>query len=408
MPVFVCWDPDLVPSSVAEAAEYPAGKETLQFKPITHEDRIEYFAHASNMQLGRVKKLYLQWARCKGPMSSQCQELNRLFSQCVDANRIQIPEPLTRLPDNTKNPPFILDILHDAASDHIKRRDTKISALDLSNAEMLESMLAEDNSMSEFEKAKLALRWCQMNTVPFADVSLYLDPRKLQSQERTWFLSLLPPNSKAPALVMNDLLHSGILDLTELQYFGLQRARIRWRAVFDSRKDRLSTLMNNIDRTFGAFTRKLLVLNFSERLSVAIYLPLKIEHGDDFAVGQRVRLFSFPHSQKGDRGHRRVVPTKSNSRLYYDHNKLELYEGQRRDTFVFLNRSQGDDSKYRSIQGQGERARARQATIDAGVNYDWRTSIALAKFSQDLARHIGRLNREGVSAAVSDSSCSKT
>lgn len=48
-----------MPAIISEAAEYPAGKEQLQFKPITHNDRIDYFAHSSTLQPGRIKKLYL-------------------------------------------------------------------------------------------------------------------------------------------------------------------------------------------------------------------------------------------------------------------------------------------------------------------------------------------------------------
>lgn len=162
--------------------------------------------------------------------------------------------------------------------------------------------------------------------------------------------------------------------------------------------------MKVIDRTFHNFTRKLLVLHIHERLSVAIYIPILIERADECAVDDRVRLFSFPHTQKGDRSYRSVVPTKINSRLYYDQGTLQLYEGQRGNTFVFLTRSPNDDSRYRSIGGQGAQARERESTVKEGINYEWRTSIALNKFSQGLATHIGRLNREGISTAVSTNS----
>lgn len=91
------------------------------FRPITHQDRLEYFARYSSVSLGRVKNLYLDWAKLKGPMSPECQQLNRLFSQCVDGNRIKIPVILEDPPK--KNPDmddFILDVLHRASSSRIQ------------------------------------------------------------------------------------------------------------------------------------------------------------------------------------------------------------------------------------------------------------------------------------------------
>lgn len=373
----------------------------MQFRPITHDDRIDYFAHSSNTQLGRLKKLYLQWAKYEGPLSSQCQELNRLFSQCVDANRVKIPEHLSKLPDDAECRSFILDILHEAGRANIKQIELSVISSGSITAEVLESILSERHSMSQYELAKLTLQWCQATKTPFTDFWLYFDPRVLTSIERAWLVSELPVDAAIPSLIMNDLLHSLIVGPAELQKFGLHHPGLRWRLVFSSNSERLANLMNAADRTFQYFTRKLLVLNFNDRLSVAIYIPCAIEPSDDCAVGDRVRVFSFPHGQQQDRSHRDVAVTKSTSRLYYDANGLQLYERQRGNTLIYLTRPPADDSSYRAIKGQGERLRARELTMDGKPNYEWRTSIALNKFSSRLATHVGRLHREGVSAAVS-------
>ncbi|KAM0388586.1 hypothetical protein ACHAQC_009623 [Fusarium culmorum] len=115
---FVCWDPDLIPSTISTPALYPGGRDLITFRPITDDDRLVYVSKYNNASLGKVKNLYLDWARATGPMSAQCQELNRLFSQCVDGNRIRIPEKLQsppKLPDDA--PPFILDVLHSESRD---------------------------------------------------------------------------------------------------------------------------------------------------------------------------------------------------------------------------------------------------------------------------------------------------
>ena len=46
-------------------------------------------------------------------MSAECQELNHLFSHCVDGGRIRVPTHLESPPKPALSAPgFILDILH--------------------------------------------------------------------------------------------------------------------------------------------------------------------------------------------------------------------------------------------------------------------------------------------------------
>jgi hypothetical protein len=92
--VFVCWDRDLVPDWLSQPAQYSGAKEPVMFKAITDDDRLGYFARYTNASLGRVKNLFLEWARLKGPMSAECQQPNRLFSMCGDGNRVKVPPVL--------------------------------------------------------------------------------------------------------------------------------------------------------------------------------------------------------------------------------------------------------------------------------------------------------------------------
>jgi regulator of nonsense transcripts 1 len=140
-------------------------------------------------------------------------------------------------------------------------------------------------------------------------------------------------------------------------------------------------------------------------LSIAIYFPRPIEKEEDIVVHDTVRLFAFPHSHKDKVGHRRVVPTKKNYRFYYDETVMQLYESHRSNSFVFFTKSANDDSAYRNVRGTGNKARARQKTIEDGINCDWRVSIALGKFSSQLATHIGRTNREPLTDAVGRRPC---
>ncbi|KAK4676361.1 hypothetical protein QC764_0087650 [Podospora pseudoanserina] len=86
-------------------------------------------------------------------------------------------------------------------------------------------------------------------------------------------------------------------------------------------------------------------------------------------------------------------------RLYCDERQFQLFEGQRGNTWIFINRSPSDDSSYRAADNKSDMRRQRQATIDSGTNVDFHASIAPDKFSRGLQRHIGRMNRNAVTAA---------
>jgi RNA dependent RNA polymerase len=401
--VFVCWDADLIPEKLSEPAEYPGAKEATRFSPIKPEDLITYFAGYNNRSLGRVKKLFLGWARALGPHCSQCQELNRLFSQCVDGNRIKIPDVLCDPPQPSPDTePFILDVLHDSAAAHWENVKTNNTHIDVLDRETLVSILSSPNPLSEFELAKMTFTWCRKHHESFNEFWTFFTTANLTSDDQAWFLSELPPTARHAASVKNGLHQSNVLTRQELEAFRLDYHALHWKCVFDSTSDPLRSLMTVVNRTFECFTKKLLVLRTDERLSVAIYFPRPLKPGEDVQVDSSVRLFAFPHTHKNRSGHRRVVPTKQNYRFYYDAMVMQLYENHRSNTFLFFTHSAGDNTSYGDLVGTANRARARQKLIDDGVTCDWRVSIALQKFSSQLATQVGRTNRTPVTAAVSN------
>lgn len=113
-------------------------------------------------------------------------------------------------------------------------------------------------------------------------------------------------------------------------------------------------------------------------------------------VEDAVHLFSFPHSQKDTATHRRSLNTKVDYRLYFDDGGFQLYETKRGNTWVFLGKPGSNDASYKGIECRGDRRRARDTTIEQGYNHDWVISIALNKFSANLAKHVGRVNRNAV------------
>lgn len=401
--VFVCWDPELIPSTVSSPALYPGGRDPILFRPITTDDRLVYFAKYTNASLGQVKNLYLDWARASGPLSAPCQELNRLFSQCVDGNRTKIPEKLRNCPKNTQETtPFILDVLHeDANRQTFDMRASTASDLTGFDVDAIHLLLGRgDVAMSEFDFVKLTHMWCQKNRESFEDLLHFFDFNVLNEEQKAWVLSRLPMSLKAPASVMNALCTSSILQQTELQQFHLEYPGIRWKRVYDSSIDRLATLHESITTNLAMFQRTLLVIRPDERLTVAIYIPRIIEPSMDCLIDDTGRLFAFPHTQGSQRQARLTRPTKMSYQLYCDGNVFQLFEKQRANSWIYLARPGKNDEEYRHIQDQGERRRKRQEVINRGSEAEVCASIALDKFSKQLQTHIGRVNRSPILAAV--------
>ncbi|KAF2843355.1 RdRP-domain-containing protein [Patellaria atrata CBS 101060] len=398
--VFVCWDPDLVPSTVSEPAEYPAAKEHVTFKAVTEEDRIEFFARYSNASLGRVKNLFLDWARLKGPMSAECQQLNRLFSQCVDGNRIRVPPQLEDPPKpGPDQPEFVLDILHESGTQIIKNRiDFSENTYSFDDMQFL---LSKNHvAMSEFELILIALRWCAANDYDFVDLLPYFDFNSLSDEQKAWTLGKVPPTMESSCLVMNAMLQSNLVDSQELSQFKLHYPGLRWKRVFDSSRDRMGSFMSATNQILELFHKKMIILKVDQRLTVALYIPNKIEKRTESVVDSSVRVFALPRSQGSDSAQYRVVPTKKNYRVYCDDTTFQLYNDKRADTWIFLNRAAADRSSYQNIPSRGDQRRQKQQTIDAGINHEFVASIALNKISEPIRRHVGRLNRAGIQAAV--------
>ncbi|KAH1747972.1 hypothetical protein KXV52_004173 [Aspergillus fumigatus] len=399
---FVCWDPDLVPSTVSEAAHYPPGREPLAVEEITVDHRIEYFARYTSISLGRTKKLFLAWAILKGAFSVECQEINRLHSLCVDGNRIKIPDRLMNVPSPSKEveDSFILNVLHrEAEKESLQKLAARGAWNRYDSSEVVETILCQPRLCSEFRLVVLAYDWCRKNGKgQLLELLPYFNISALTAEQRHWLLKELPPTTAYPGLVMNGLLSSDILEPQELAPFHLDYPGMRWKRIF-STADRLANLFEIFGKSFPQFHRKLLVLQIQERLSVAIYIPQPVEMEKEAQVGVGVRVFAFPHTQQQSNVRGRVHFTSAGYRLYYDHTTFQLYDRQRANTFIWAGQPGNDDSSYRRVKGFANRARERQKSVVAGVNHDCVISIALDRFSREVKTQIGQVKRDGVAAA---------
>lgn len=221
-----------------------------------------------------MKNLYLKWARLKGSLSPECQQLNRLFSQCVDGNRIRVPQNLEDPPEpSDTTPPFVLDILHAAAMEiievatksHVGYMDYLIDAMDM--------LLNRDSiAVSEFELIQMTLRWCAKNNAAFSHFTSFFNFGLLSDEQQTWLLATVPLSKDLPGLVRNGLLQSQLLDPAELARFKLDYHGLHWKSVFSSTSDRMGHFLNAACRSLELFHKKLIILQADERLTLAIYI----------------------------------------------------------------------------------------------------------------------------------------
>ncbi|KAL6698126.1 P-loop containing nucleoside triphosphate hydrolase protein [Trichoderma pleuroticola] len=340
-------------------------------------------------------------------MSPECQELNRLFSQCVDGNRIKDdqlrkfekpPEP------GAEAPPFVLDELHEAAKKiimeqkHMTRNHMEnMEGYSFDGVQLL--LCRDDIAISEAELIRMTVRWCRRTNTSFYDLMHMFDLNSLSSEEKAWILAQVPAYIDAPSLVLNALSSSSLVTEAELKHFHLDYPGLHWKRVYSSEEDRLATFLEAASRNLELFHKKLIFFRPDERLTLAMYVPQKITLADDFVVGNKVRLFAFPHSQGRETQSRLSLPTKKEYRLFCDENRLQLFDRTVGNTWVFIGRGGSNDSSYRNAANEQDRRRARQQTLSNGTNVDYRASVALDKFSRNLQTHMGRLQRQGILAA---------
>ncbi|RDI82319.1 Methylisocitrate lyase [Venturia inaequalis] len=398
---FVSWDSDIIPRSLSQAAEYPGGKEPISFGQITDDDRLKYFAGYTSVSLGQVKNLFLDWARLKGPMSAECQQLNRLFSQCVDGNRIRVPDSLKDPPKPSENSlPFILDVLHAASREVIEQRCKELKSLDGQASDAVHALLCRDRlAFSEFEMMRMTMEWCNKNEEEFTDYLQMFDLNALTDEEKTWTLARLPPSKELPSLLMNGLLQSSLVTPQELSRFKLDYQGLRWKRVFDGSVDRMGMFFDQMATVLESFHKKKIFIPVNDRLTLAIYIPTKLEPHKECQVDAAVRIFAFPHSQGSESVNYKVAPTKINYRLYFDGHSFQLYNNKRADTWIYLNRGPMNDTSFRNAQTTGEYRRGRQTTLDDGGNFECRASVALNKISSSIQKHVGRVRTAGIQNA---------
>ncbi|KAL3462793.1 hypothetical protein BJX64DRAFT_136699 [Aspergillus heterothallicus] len=338
-----------------------------------------------------------------GALSRECQELNRLYSLSVDGNRIKIDDRFTNLPplDENVRDSFVLNMLHREAekeSQHINTIRGTFERLD--SRETIETLLSQPRSCSEFLIIQMTYEWCRRTReAALREFLPYFNLAALGIEQKYWLLQQLPVELDLPALVMNGLMDSEILQPHELQPFRLDLPGMRWKRIF-SPENRLANLFEVLEKTFVHFHRKLLILRISERFSIAVYISRLIEVDEEADVGQKVLVFAFTHTQDQSNSRDRIFRATTEFRLHFNHSTFQLFNRSRANTFIWIGQPGINDTPFRQTKGRANRARQRHRTVVEVMNHDWITSIALGQFSRNIQTQIGRVWRHGLSAAV--------
>ncbi|KAG6331888.1 hypothetical protein ID866_7202 [Astraeus odoratus] len=325
--------------------DYPPNKERPGGN-VTRADLANHFASYNNAGLAKVVKLHQQWLRAspKGAMSAECQELNALHSQAVDGARVKIPDRLLTPP--TPEGKYILDVLAEAAEEY-HANFTQLGAIELdtdtTSAADAEDVLGElfkskPNAVSEYELFNMAIAFARKFSMTAEEVKPYLthlDIGALAAHEKHAISSTLALTPKEHRRLWNSLMTSDILSSRDLQQRQLDRP-LSMQRLYTSTTNSPTTFFQYLKIASEQFTRKLLVLKTDDRFAVGIFIRGKIPWDEHSEVSDNVVVCSFmPHASGSMAGYR---PCTIGYKLHCDDRTLQLYNKNKRDTFVFISR----------------------------------------------------------------------
>ncbi|KAH8825228.1 RNA-directed RNA polymerase [Flagelloscypha sp. PMI_526] len=335
---FVCWDPDIVPKTVAQ--------ERLS-TTITRENLANYFAQYNNASVARVSALHAKWVRAsaKGALSPECQELNALHSQSVDGARIKIPDRLTLPPELREG--YIIDLLAAAAKKFQEEFSETLKAEGLSALPSLDresgfALLNEflqnpRTALTEYELFNLVMRFSDRHHLTNDEIMAWLshlDWSAIAFNEKHAILSTLKSKFN---LVLSPERFPQIWNslFEELQQRNLNHP-FSMQRLYSSRISGLGPFWKYLRQTTQDFTRKLILFKTDERFVLAVFIRDDIPWNEEPEVADNVVVYSFLPETSDTFSTLRTM-TKG-YRLHCSFGIFELYNKIRRDTFIFISK----------------------------------------------------------------------
>lgn len=198
-------------------------------------------------------------------MSTECQELNALYSQAVDGARVNIPDRLRNPPEPPEGSNFVLTELFDAAkafseSFLITHGNTEAAPVSAEDAEELVNRLLSisEATVSEYKLVELARGIARKHGIDFRPYLYSINYGALQIHEKYELAVSLRMNPGEEAYMWNSLLRSDILNSTELAHKKLS-GPLRVQRLYSSKELGLPAFFGYLARAMQNFTRKMVI-----------------------------------------------------------------------------------------------------------------------------------------------------
>ncbi|KAG8830443.1 hypothetical protein FRC18_008083 [Serendipita sp. 400] len=367
----VIWDKELVPPKIAEHFLYPNVPEKKKGQ-ITRQDLAAHFAAYNSISMGRAANLHARWVRCRpeGAMSSECQQLNALYSKCVDGALIRIPEHLRTPPEPTE--PFIVDVMRDEAKVFAQEwmsneENVKLIVNADSDIQTIKALLTSDRiSMTEFQVLQTAARIAQRSLINLRPFFPLMNFSALAATEKRIISDMFGMNYEENIVLWNSLMRSDLLDQSAFQR-DLREPPLRLHRLYTTANQGLSGFFEYLKRSLEYYKRRLIIIKTDDRFSAGIFIRGEIRWDEEYPVNEDIAVFA-------------VTPTASQSmslykstvngyRLHCSDGLFQLYNKQIRDTWIFINRPPNES------------------------RFELQTSIALQKISSQTQKHMGRIRQ---------------
>ncbi|KAG8831497.1 hypothetical protein FRC17_003069 [Serendipita sp. 399] len=367
----VIWDKELVPPKIAEHFLYPAVPEKKKEK-ITRQDLAAHFAAYNSISMGRAASLHARWVRCRpdGAMSSECQQLNALYSKCVDGAIINIPEHL-RTPPEPKEP-FIVDIMRDEAKLFAQNwmaneENAEIVASVDSDAQTIRSLLTSDRiSMTEFQVLQMVARIAQRSAIDIRTFFALMDFSALTAMQKRIVSDTFGMGYEENLTLWNSLMRSDLLNQSAFQR-DLREPPLRLQRLYTTTNQGLSGFFEYLKRSLEHYKRRLIIIKTDDRFSAGIFIRGDIRWDEEHPVNDDIAVFAVTPTAGDSMSHYKA--TVSGYRLHCSDGVFQLYNNHIRDTWVFINRPPKES------------------------RFELQASIALQKISARTQKQVGRIQK---------------
>ena len=280
---------------------------------VANSEEIDFLTPCS-ISMGKAASLHARWVRCRpeGAMSKQCQELNALYSQCVDGAMIRIPDHLRTPPEPSE--PFIVDVMLEEAKIFAQQWLANNASLTTkveqnSDEQSIIALLSSERlSMSEFQALQLAGKIARRSSIDLRQYYPLMNFSALGVAEKHLVCSMFEMNNSEMRMVWNryvdypnglastdhfaSLMRSDLLSPSVFQR-DLHDPPLRLQRLYTTAQQGLSGFFEYLRRSLEQFRRRLIIIKTGDRFSAGIFIRGPIQWDEEAVVNDNVVVFSL-------------------------------------------------------------------------------------------------------------------